>query len=66
MIEPFGAAIYLSGSYFDHSCQPNATAVYTGRKLEIVAMKDIEVPAKLSIHQNAPSGNDDVLSNVSK
>jgi len=41
LYEPFGTAIYLSGSYFDHSCKPNARSVLSGRRLDIMATTDI-------------------------
>ena len=41
LLEPFGTGIYLSASYFDHSCQPNARVVFNGRKALVMATKDI-------------------------
>ena len=43
LLDPFGTGIYLSASYFDHSCQPNARAIFTGRQLNIMATKDIYI-----------------------
>ena len=64
--EPFGTAIYLSASYFNHSCEPNAITIYTGRKLEIVAMRDIYANTNFTKAENVALHNDDTLSNVSK
>ena len=41
LLEPFGTGIYLSASYFDHSCQPNARVVFNGRTALVMATKDI-------------------------
>ena len=41
LLEPFGTGIYLSASYFDHSCQPNARVVFDGREAMVMATKDI-------------------------
>ena len=55
LYEPFGTAIYLSGSYFDHSCKPNARSVLSGRRLDIMATTDIY----------AANNDDDICSNAS-
>ena len=55
LYEPFGTAIYLSGSYFDHSCKPNARSVLSGRHLDIMATTDIY----------ARNDDDDISSNAS-
>merc|ERR1719481_2343008 len=39
--EHFGTGIYLVASVLNHSCSPNCTVVFEGRKLSIVATKDI-------------------------
>ena len=43
LLEPFGTGIYLSASYFDHSCQPNARVVFDGRKARVMATNDIHL-----------------------
>jgi len=40
--EPFGTGVYLLASVFDHSCTPNCTVVFQGRK--IIAMATEEIP----------------------
>ena len=55
LYEPFGTAIYLSASYFDHSCKPNARTVLSGRHLDIMATADIY----------ATNDDDDISSNAS-
>lgn len=36
-----GTGIYLNASVFDHSCNPNATAVFDGFTLYVHSIKDI-------------------------
>lgn len=38
----------MAGSYFDHSCDPNAEAVFDGRILTIKATKHFKTDDKLS------------------
>lgn len=40
-LNEIGSAIYIEASIFNHSCQPNATTVWDGLKLEIRAIKPI-------------------------
>ena len=53
LYEPFGTAIYLSGSYFDHSCKPNARSVLYGCHLDIMATTDIYATNDDDISSNA-------------
>ena len=62
--EPFGTGIYLSASYFDHNCQPNARAIFTGRQLQIVATKDIHTSTKLGSIENDETQTNDISSHV--
>ena len=39
--EHFGTGVYLKASLLNHSCAPNCTVVFTGRKLSVLANKDI-------------------------
>ncbi|CAG0915467.1 unnamed protein product [Notodromas monacha] len=36
-----GSAVYLAASIFDHSCDPNAVAIFNGHNLEIRSIKEI-------------------------
>ena len=36
---PIGIGLYLEGSVFDHSCEPNATVVFDGKKLIVRAIR---------------------------
>lgn len=38
---PIGIGLYLEGSVFDHSCEPNATVVFDGKKLIVRAIKEL-------------------------
>ncbi|XP_059093505.1 histone-lysine N-methyltransferase SMYD3-like isoform X2 [Tigriopus californicus] len=40
--EKLAKALYLGGSYFDHSCQPNARPRFDGFSLELLAMDNIK------------------------
>ena len=51
LIEPFGTGIYLSASYFDHSCQPNARVVFDGKKALVMATKNILSREKSNCNQ---------------
>ena len=50
-IEPLGTGIYLSASYFDHSCQPNARVVFDGKKALVMATKNILSTEKSNCNQ---------------
>ena len=41
MPNPYGSGTFLGASYFDHSCNPNATTVFESGQLKVVATKDI-------------------------
>jgi len=41
--EPFGVAVYLLGSMFDHSCQPNCSFWFSGREISVKAIRNIPV-----------------------
>ena len=45
-----GTGLYLAGSYFDHSCSPNARAVFAAGSglVTIVATDEIETGADLN------------------
>ena len=46
--QSIGTGLYLAGSYLDHSCQPNAKAVFNGNKVNIVAIRDFETSPDLN------------------
>lgn len=39
--EAVGTGLYLGGSYFDHSCRPNARADFRANEIVILATEDI-------------------------
>jgi hypothetical protein len=39
----FGSGLYLSASFFDHSCDPNAEIEFRGREVAVRAREDIVV-----------------------
>ncbi|XP_046376194.2 uncharacterized protein LOC124148945 [Haliotis rufescens] len=60
-MQPVGSGVYLSPSLLDHSCLPNAVAVFTGTTLSVRCVTDIpsDQPAQVLISyidQLAPSG----------
>ncbi|ESP05000.1 hypothetical protein LOTGIDRAFT_177746 [Lottia gigantea] len=40
-LQPIGSGIYTSPSMLDHSCDPNAVAIFSGKTVFIRALKDI-------------------------
>ena len=64
VFEPLGTGIYLSASYFDHSCQPNARVVFDGTKAHVIATKDIHTLEKVDNNQISTLGTNDLSSMV--
>ena len=49
-LNEIGSSLYIANSYFDHSCVPNATTIFSGTYLEIRAIKEIDVGDKIYIN----------------
>ena len=64
LFEPFGTGIYLSASYFDHSCQPNARVVFEGKKASVMATKNIYSIEKSNCNQVSKPISDDLSTKV--
>ena len=62
--EPFGIGIYLSASYFDHSCQPNARVVFDGKKALVMATKNIYSIEKSNCNQVSEPKLEDLSTRV--
>ncbi|KAJ6222537.1 hypothetical protein RDWZM_001082 [Blomia tropicalis] len=45
-----GSGLYIAESVFDHSCEPNATTIYSGIDLEVRAIKPITKEEKITIN----------------
>lgn len=41
---------YRSGGFLNHSCRPNALCTYSGKRLDLVALKDIEAGSEITIN----------------
>lgn len=42
-LSPIGRGLYIEASVFDHSCRPNAVAVFDGHRLQIRAIRTINI-----------------------
>ena len=38
---PVGVGLYLEGSVFDHSCKPNATVVFAGKRIIVRTIRSV-------------------------
>ena len=38
---PIGIGLYLEGSVFDHSCDPNATVVFDGKRIIVRTIRSV-------------------------
>ena len=41
---------YRSGGFLNHSCRPNAQCTYSGKRLNLVALRDIEAGSEITIN----------------
>ena len=48
-VDYVGRALYLQGSFFNHSCSPNVNRIRAGRTMFFVAARDIEPEEELCI-----------------
>lgn len=49
-LNAIGSGMYIEASVFNHSCRPNATTIWNGRRLEVRAIR--EIPAGKEITTN--------------